>query len=441
MGSWSELRLGAFYLGCSKDEIDPTIMTLYRESDKEIRFTNPEITEGEQELSNENYEEDSASVIKYTCSVAIAKDRLELLGFTIDVAEAGYNRGLRAKIESYEESARSLTLEFYRDQLNILRDLTLENWLCLLKDIQKKGLKQNRFNDPSYDKYSPILQYMLRDDWYGFPGYDHRHVLRLELETCEDDEQLVYDVTDLHNGGYINGAADLIDYAERMISEDFTFSRRIIVLTEGKSDRWVLNRSIKILYPHLVDYFHFLDFDGARIGGGAGALVNTVKAFVGAGIINRILAIFDNDTAAESALRGLNDIELPDNISIIKYPSFDLAHDYPTIGPTGVVEMDVNGLAGSIELYLGKDVLLDEDKNLTAIQWRGYDEVLKKYQGEILNKAELLRKFDNKLSLCESDPQQIEKYDWAGIRAIISAILTSFHNKQAQQILRAEWAY
>ena len=32
----------------------------------------------------------------------------------------------------------------------------------------------------------------------------------------------------------------------------------------------------------LADYFSFMDFEGVRIGGGAGSLVNIVKAFAGA---------------------------------------------------------------------------------------------------------------------------------------------------------------
>ena len=44
----------------------------------------------------------------------------------------------------------------------------------------------------------------------------------------------------------------------------------------------------------------FMDFEGVRIGGGAGSLVNIVKAFAGAGIVNRTVALFDNDTAARA---------------------------------------------------------------------------------------------------------------------------------------------
>ena len=75
-----------------------------------------------------------------------------------------------------------------------------------------------------------------------------------------------------------------------------------------------------LLYPHLDDYFGFMDFEGVRIGGGAGSLVNIVKAFAGAGIVNRTVALFDNDTAARAVLAGLRSIRLPSNIVVKHLP-------------------------------------------------------------------------------------------------------------------------
>jgi hypothetical protein len=35
-----------------------------------------------------------------------------------------------------------------------------------------------------------------------------------------------------------------------------------------------------------------------------------------------------------------------DNVRVVQYPSIELAKNYPTIGPSGVSNVDVNGLAG-----------------------------------------------------------------------------------------------
>ena len=137
----------------------------------------------------------------------------------------------------------------------------------------------------------------------------------------------------------------MVEYADALLTADFAVSRRIIVLTEGNTDKRILERSLNLLYPHLSDYFR-----------GAGELIKIVKAFSAAGLINRILDMFDNDTAAKSALGGLKGMLPPDNIVVLKYPALESAINYPTLGPTGVVNMDVNRLAGSIELYFGNDV-------------------------------------------------------------------------------------
>ena len=190
-----------------------------------------------------------------------------------------------------------------------------------------------------------------------------------------------------------------------------------------------------LLYPHLAEYFHFFDFTGRRVGGGVGELANLVRAFAAADVRHRILALFDNDTAARAALSNLDLDSLPDNIAVRHYPSLPLADDYPTLGPSGKARMDVNGLAGSIELYLGQDVLTDEDDVLSPVQWTGYVRKMGAYQGEILDKQRVHERFAAKLACCETDPEQINRCDWEGIRAILDTMRTAFHRTDAEAIL------
>ena len=53
-----------------------------------------------------------------------------------------------------------------------------------------------------------------------------------------------------------------------------------------------------------------------------------MKSFAGAGIVNKVLAIFDNDTAGESAVRTLNQISLPTNIRVMRLPMFEALRQY-----------------------------------------------------------------------------------------------------------------
>jgi hypothetical protein len=169
-----------------------------------------------------------------------------------------------------------------------------------------------------------------------------------------------------------------------------------------------------------------MDFEAARSAGGASAAISTLKSFVGAGITNRIILLLDNDTAAKSALRNIKDITLPNNVRVIQYPSIKIAQNYPTFGPAGISRVNVNGRAGGLELYFGRDVLTDEDGQLIPIQWKGYDESLHQYQGELLRKQELQQRFERKLQSCITDPSTTETLDWSGIHAIVRAIQRAF---------------
>jgi len=159
-----------------------------------------------------------------------------------------------------------------------------------------------------------------------------------------------------------------------------------------------------------------------------------VKAFAGAGILNKVVAIFDNDTAAEAAIRSLRNIRLPTNIQIMKLPPCSSLNDYPTVGPSGPVTMNVNGIAGSIDLYLGNDVLREEDSKLAPVQWTGYEAGVGKYQGEVLFKDRLHERFKKKLQ-ASSEAEILEASDWADIRLVLSTIFRAFHGFDEKHIL------
>ena len=137
-------------------------------------------------------------------------------------------------------------------------------------------------------------------------------------------------------------------YAEAAIhglTADHAENAPRIILTEGSTDRAILKEALSILYPHLAEYYSFLEFNSSRSPGGAGHLVSLVKAFAGAGVTNRIVALFDNDTSAREATRALKPLSLPSNIVALHYPDLELLRDYPTLGPSGLTTLNVNGLA------------------------------------------------------------------------------------------------
>ena len=97
--------------------------------------------------------------------------------------------------------------------------------------------------------------------------------------------------------------------------------------------------------------------------------------------------------------------------------------------------MDVNGLAGSLELYFGEDILSKTEARLMPVQWKGYEQGVRAYQGEILDKPRIQAAFEAKLKDCEENPDRLDSYDWSGIRAILEMMRSAFNGVDGAVIL------
>lgn len=144
------------------------------------------------------------------------------------------------------------------------------------------------------------------------------------MEACPDEE-VILDIT-YSTEELASERADLLSLASsalRDLRSEEELRGPVVILTEGKSDAQILSIALELLYPHLQDLLRVWEFD-MKNEGGAGALVKAVKAFAAAGISNRVVALFDNDTAAVAALRALNPLSLPSNIQTRQYPPIEL---------------------------------------------------------------------------------------------------------------------
>ena len=100
------------------------------------------------------------------------------------------------------------------------------------------------------------------------------------------------------------------------------------------------------------------------------------------------------------------------------------------MGPSGRTDLYVNGIAASIELYLGEDVLTNGEGQLSPVQWTGFDRGMNQYQGEVLGKPELHKRFRQKLERWDdhSGPQ------WDSLRAVLQVISTAFDEQRGKVI-------
>ena len=333
MSSYAELTLGTLSLAASRNGVDPDLIWLFRQSDKTVERIdrrNPKrLAKYIMKEYIEQYDKNNPlTCVEYRCSAGQARDRLELKGFTREVAESGFKASLRNEIEGLRKSRVlfNSSHDVFGESLDFLSVLTIEDWLNALRRISNDGLEGKSIDAlPPNDSQLPILRYMLGgpEHFYGFPGAEQCHFgifARLAIEAVSPGEQLVYDLTSLVHGGWIQEGDELISEAESQIYADLKLAQKVIVVTEGDTDREVLERSLRLLYPHLADYFHFFNFSIRKLGGGAGELANLVRAFAAAGVRHRILVLFDNDTAAKDALSTLDLHGLPKNIAVRHYP-------------------------------------------------------------------------------------------------------------------------
>lgn len=437
MGQYCELYISEYPISTTKDEIDPFILSLFQPEDL-IHFDRL-IGERNQLLyGHGDYKDETEHAVLYSNTAKNIRDRLEIMGFTLKKAKSEFEAGKESSIE---------TLKGYLSDKNFASDPKIEakikwekellekssfnDFLFASKEIINKGYRYTIKVEDLSKETNPLILYLLEynNELDRFPyNYDIRVLLRSLLEFTLDDKKITYDITELiDQEHYEDELMNIYEDTIQNITYDYELGEKILILTEGSSDIQILQGAMNILFPHLTGYYSFMDFGISNASGSAGSLVASIKSFVGAGIKNRVIALFDNDTAAESALRGFQKTIIPKNIKILQYPDIQIAENYPTLGPSGISNMNINGLACSIELYLGKEIL-SKDGQLIPIQWKGYDQTLGKYQGEIIDKSGVQKQFQTKIDDCLKDPTTTIKYDWTELYLLLQTIFAAFNN-------------
>ena len=319
-------------------------------------------------------------------SAAAAERRLSILGYSRARAEEAWNS---AKIELIEDAGQDGD-DSSHESLRKLRE----------------GMA-HRFGPLSYDEWQKKYTSILRDRANGIWDNSAETFLFLEglRHTNMASDPLMWAAMQLYAFEPVRLWADItyqIEYEdetkESIFGEDDVPSRfsyafgKITLLTEGITDSRILSASLNAFYPEARDLYSFVDFEGFRVEGGASPLARLLRGFAGAGLTDRFIAIFDNDAAGHEALTSLKRIALPSNIRAITLPDLEFARDYPTIGPTGKLNADINGAAVSMESFLGRDALF-RDGELRPVRWSQWNSNAKRYQGEIEGKPEVSERY------------------------------------------------
>lgn len=403
VGSWANLQVGGQAVFHWKSEVDPTFLFL---------FTRDDVTYTPLEDPHDDPYANPTLLLRASARVLI--DRLDALGISAGGLAGCLEHAIDEKIDSLDGMARAWGVREVGSTIEDLRDLTYEKWVERIR----LALRTQVPAEPDYGDYTKLAPLMdLLED------IDPRWLLRALLEACEPDDEVLLDLSDLELGGYLAAYDfDPQTAATVMFSLALLHGTPAVVITEGSNDAEFLKTAIEIRRPHLANFVRFYDF--GIVAGGASAALNTVKSFAAAGVNNRVIVLLDNDTAAREALRGLQKVKLPGHYAIARYPAIDLATNYPSTGPTGSHTGDVNGLAGSIELYLGEDVLTDPaTDHLRPVVWGARIAALDAYQGEVAGKGAVHDAFRAKAAAAQQDPAVVAAQDWSGLDAVLDTLM------------------
>lgn len=429
MGTYTTLSLSGFDLVSSKSRVIPEVMTVFQERDRAGRWIS--MDDG-QVVAAPGQGEDVMWEVYYEVSAEVACQRLDIMGFSLERSKREYDEIRRAEIDGMREADEHNNDVFYVAKVRELEHRTFERYVEALRVIIALG-QRHRLPEETFNELDAVSQYLLKgehDEWplLGFLCHDVRSFMRAALSTVDPRSTLRQDVSELISSGWADHDERIRDNAVETLVARYPENAPRIVLTEGSSDADILAKSLAVLFPHLVGYFSFFDFHGSKAAGGASQLISVVKAFAAAGVANRVVALLDNDTAAHEAARSLRNITLPANIAVVHCPARDWLRQYPTLGPSGDVALDVNGKAGSLELYLGRDVLA-EDGALCPVQWAGYSQAMRAYQGELINKSGVSERWRAKAERCLTDPTQIDGASWEDLRFVWEQIFDAFPSR------------
>lgn len=441
MGEYSNLYIGHHYITGWKDGVGYEISALFSKDDV---TTTPHPKWNENWVDDPDEQPEELTCFQYETTAGNIIDRLDLLGYTMEAVEQHWDTAVAQHIEGlgrfwrerHEGKIDPENLDLDPDyQTGFYQRFTLEVWCTAVRrlfneDLLPDNLRYGHKADIKMDFDDPDLHRIV-SNWrhgfpaFGFPGWDEdyqfSYFLRALLSVLDQQTLVILDCSALA------GWEPETCYT--------CLPPQAVLLTEGSTDMRVLESTLRFRKPHLIPYFHFIDFDAVKMSGSAGHLLTVVRAFAATGVQRPTIAIFDNDAAGHDAFRQLKSLALPDLLRAITLPSLELGMNYPTIGPQGVAESDINGSACSIELYLGKDILTLPSGKLALVKYTTFLNGIERWQGEVEGKRAIQERYARFLVDAGDNPELGQAHDWAGTDAIFNYLFQIYGELYQQSLV------
>ncbi|OZB18870.1 MAG: hypothetical protein B7X53_02020 [Hyphomonas sp. 34-62-18] len=350
-----------------------------------------------------------------------ALPRLELLGHTLAVVKADYERVARESIEerrifqgdgieidlplelmAFEEFLAFATKFSVRDLSDSYDDDLHADWEKRLNDRHADDSAVGRV--PSVSSYD-VDGYSERSYFGSLIGFlNPYNILRLLAENERNlDCNLEWRYGPLVSNGWAN-VSEFVPEARR--------TQTFLISTEGSSDIHIIRHAIDLLRPEIADFFRFIDVSEGHPFSGAGNLVRFAQGLAKIDVHNQTLFLLDNDAEGVSAHKRISALSLPENMRTATLPEMERFRKFRTRGPEGVGAADINGRAVAIECYLD---LTAEATAPAEVAWTSYNKELDVYQGELLNKGAYTKTFLKHAA-------SIKGYDMSGVAAVLDMI-------------------
>ena len=320
------------------------------------------------------------------------KERLEILGYDL--------RSLREKFNEYCKDYEYYTGEkinvTYNEYVLFLKsiDISKVNTISLSIENSENGFDIGEFFDKCILedeeislKIKKIMKKIRENNELTSIGVflenmDPYITLRI---LAENPKNLEYNVEWCYYEVVENGWVE-----KEKIVKTLEQSDKILIVTEGNTDSFVIKKAIDELYPNISDFFEFVDMEKNYPFTGVGSLSNFCLGLSKIHIQNNIIALFDNDTAGNELYNKVKEIEeKPKNLVLCKLPKAKMFNKFNTIGPSGKKKANINGKAVAIECFLDFSSVNTEP----VVRWKCYNDKMKQYQGALEKKEEYINKF------------------------------------------------
>src|SRR5215217_2628450 len=161
---------------------------------------------------------------------------------------------------------------------------------------------------------------------------------------------------------------------------------RFLIVTEGSSDAGIIRHALKLLKPHLGEFFDFVDMNEGYPFTGTGNLFNFTKGLISIAVQNKVIILYDNDAEGVASYNLTSRLNLPWNMRVLKLPDLPEFASYSTVGPSGEHRADINSRGAAIACYL-------DAGPSPVVRWNNFNKELGVYQGELIGKGDVMRRF------------------------------------------------